>query len=204
MIKKRELEIFLSNLKVNPVPKVLMEQYGTPPYLAANLLYMAAYTFNDIIDRGICDLGCGSGTLALGAAFLGSKKILGIDIDKTAIETAKENCENTGFNFDLILGDISLLRGRFDTVVENPPFGVKKTGADIKFLAKALSIAETVYSIHKSGEKNRSFIRSAVADKLNGKVTNIIEADLIIPHLFNFHSKPKYRIKVDIYRIVKK
>ena len=60
MIKKRELEIFLSKLKVNPAPKFLMEQYTTPPYLAANLLYMAAYTFNDIIDKTVCDLGCGS------------------------------------------------------------------------------------------------------------------------------------------------
>lgn len=204
MIKKRELEIFLSKLEFYTTPKLLMEQYTTPPYLASNLLYMAAYTFNDIIGKTICDLGCGNGILALGSAFLGSRMAVGIDIDKASVQVAKVNREKTGLDIDLAVGDIGILKGRFDTVLENPPFGVRRKGEDIRFLAKALSIADTVYSIHKSGERNRSFIKSTVVNKLNGNITNIMETDLVISHVFNFHRKPKYRVKVDIYRIVKK
>ena len=165
---------------------------------------MAAFTFNDIIDKKVCDLGCGSGTLALGATYLGSRMTVGIDVDKTAIQISKKNCEKTGLNIDLIIGDINILKDRFDTIIENPPFGVRKKGADIKFLTKALSIADIVYSIHKSGIKNRSFINTIITNKMNSEITNIVEANLVIHHTFSFHKKPKHNVKVDIYRIARK
>ena len=204
MIKKKELAIFLSKLETHLEPKLLLEQYATPSTLAANLLYMAAFVFNDIIEKKVCDLGCGSGILALGATYLGSRMTAGIDIDKTAIQTSKKNCEKTGLHVDLVMGDINILKDRFDTVIENPPFGVRKEGADIKFLTKALSIANIVYSIHKGGGKNRAFINTTIINKLNGEVTNIVEAELVIHHTFSFHKKPKHNVKVDIYRIARK
>ena len=41
----------------------------------------------------VLDAGCGSGILAIAAALLGAKKALGVDIDETAVEVAKENIE---------------------------------------------------------------------------------------------------------------
>lgn len=42
-------------------------------------------------DDFVLDAGCGSGILSIAAAKLGAKKVLGIDIDKTAVEVADEN-----------------------------------------------------------------------------------------------------------------
>jgi len=55
MIRKKELEIILTKLQPNPNPKILLEQYSTPPEIAANLLYMAAYVSADPC-YGACDL----------------------------------------------------------------------------------------------------------------------------------------------------
>ena len=203
IVRKRELEIFLAKIKPHPQPKLILEQYTTPPSLAANILHTAAYTFNDIICKSICDLGCGSGMFALGAAWLGACRVVAVDIDKLAILTAKSNMEKLGVDVELIVGDIDVLTGKFDTILQNPPFGVRKRGADIRFLRKALSLSKVVYTIHKGGWKNRRFIEGIVVKDIGGRVTNIFEAELTIPYTFNFHKKPKYRVKVDIYRIVK-
>ena len=42
----------------------------------------------------------------------------------------------------------TLLLGKFDTVLQNPPFGVQKRTADRRFLEKALKVADAVYSLH--------------------------------------------------------
>ena len=60
------------------------------------MLYIAAYTHGDIVDKSVLDLGCGTGRLGLGAAFLGAKEVVGIDIDPVAIKTARENAEKAG------------------------------------------------------------------------------------------------------------
>lgn len=43
--------------------------------------------------QSVMDVGCGSGILAIAAAMLGSKDILGIEIDPDAVRTAIENVE---------------------------------------------------------------------------------------------------------------
>lgn len=44
----------------------------------------------------VMDVGCGSGILAIAAALLGSKDILGVEIDPDAVRTAIENVELNG------------------------------------------------------------------------------------------------------------
>lgn len=44
-------------------------------------------------DMSVLDVGCGSGILAIGAALLGSKEALGIEIDQDAVNIAKSNVE---------------------------------------------------------------------------------------------------------------
>ena len=44
-------------------------------------------------DSCVLDVGCGSGILAIGAALLGSKEALGIEIDQDAVNIAKSNVE---------------------------------------------------------------------------------------------------------------
>jgi len=42
-------------------------------------------------DKIVLDIGCGSGILSIAAARLGSHKVIGVDIDPIAVETAHEN-----------------------------------------------------------------------------------------------------------------
>jgi putative methylase len=87
-----------------------------------------------------------------------------------------------------------------DTVVSNPPFGVKKRGMDVVFIKKALSIARVVYSIHLAGEKNREFLSKKI-ESLGGKVTQIETFEFPIPRLYKYHRKARHLIRTDLYRI---
>ena len=72
LIRKLDLERFLSTIKPHSNPKANLEQYTITESTAATMLYLAAYTYCDIIGKRVLDLGCGTGRLALGAAFLGA------------------------------------------------------------------------------------------------------------------------------------
>jgi putative methylase len=205
LVRRLDLERALQQVEPHPSPKANLEQYTLPVDVAAELLFIAAYIHNDIIDKTIVDLGCGTGMLAIGAVLLGARKAIGVDIDSAAVETAKANAEKLGVKDEVqwFTGDIDSLIGSFDTVLQNPPFGVQKRGADRKFLLKALELAPVVYSLHKSGESNRGFIKRFI-EQHGGKVTGIFPMKLNIPRLFNFHTKHKYEVEVDLYRIVRK
>jgi putative methylase len=166
------------------------------------MLSLAAYTYDDIIAKTVVDLGCGTGRLALGAVFLGAKDIVGIDIDKVAVSIARKTAEKLSFKrkTNWVVGDIEVLHGKFDTVLQNPPFGVQKRKADRKFLTKALELAPKVYSLHKSGESNRAFIKRFI-ESHGGKVTSIFLMKLNIPKLFKFHTERIHEVEVDLYRI---
>ena len=58
------------------------------------------------------DLGCGTGRLGLGAAFLGAEEVVGIDIDPVAIKIAQKNAEKAGLTDKVqwINGDVSSRR----------------------------------------------------------------------------------------------
>ena len=140
LIRKLDLEMLLSQVKPHPSPKPSLEQYTIPVEVAANMLYIAAYAYDDIIGKTVLDLGCGTGRLALGASFLGAKQVVGIDIDRAAIKTALENSVKVGLKDGVqwVVADVNAAHGSFDTVLQNPPFGVQRRKADRKFLEKAL------------------------------------------------------------------
>ena len=85
LIRKLDLERFLSTVASQPNPQVHLEQYTLSEQIAANMLYIAAYANNDIIDKSVLDLGCGTGRLALGASYLGAKDVVGVDIDRLSL-----------------------------------------------------------------------------------------------------------------------
>jgi len=69
-------------------PNVDLEQYRTPPELAAHLIHTADLQ-GDIDGRTVIDLGCGTGMLALGAALRGPRTVVGLDIDPAALSPAE-------------------------------------------------------------------------------------------------------------------
>jgi putative methylase len=221
LVRKLDLEMALSTIRPHPSPKAYWEQYTIPPRAAADFLYAAAYTHDDIIGKTIADLGCGTGTLAIGSVLLGARATVGVDIDRVAIKTAMQNAEalNVQEQTQWIAADVETVRGRFDTVLQNPPFGIQKRRADRRFLRKALEIGKRIYSIHKSVEGNRRFAKkprehaptmkpgSASAflhnfiERHGGSIKAVYTTSMAIPHMFDFHTKRRHRFPVDIYVI---
>ncbi|MFP3984895.1 MAG: METTL5 family protein [Candidatus Bathyarchaeia archaeon] len=212
LVRKLDLELALSNIEPHPSPQAYLEQYTITTEVAAELLYIAAYTYNDIIGKTIADLGCGTGRLAIGAVLLGAEETVGVDVDKIATKTAIRNARRLGVKTKTqwITTDIATLHGNFDTVIQNPPFGVQKPKADRKFLEKALEIGKTIYSLHKSSEVNRKSktLRLVPSPFLNrfieshgGEIKAVHTMPMIIPHMFNFHRKPKHQFLADLYVI---
>ncbi|MEM3695317.1 MAG: METTL5 family protein [Candidatus Bathyarchaeia archaeon] len=224
LVRKLDLELLLSQIQQHPSPKANLEQYTIPVDVAATMLYMAAYNYDDIVNKTVVDVGCGTGRLALGAAFLGAKNVVGVDIDKTAIRLAFENSVKLKLKnrVQWINADINAVRGKFDTVLQNPPFGVQKRKADTKFLEKALAIGRRVYSLHKSLCKDKNFMKKvktsasgfvAAAPSLfikdfienaGGRIIAVYSMVMTIPYMFPFHTRKKHSFLVDLYVIEKR
>ena len=68
--------------------------------------------------NSLLDYGCGSGILAIAAAKLRARDVLGVDIDLQAVGAAKSNAERNDVSarFDDLTKEI---RGQFDIVVAN-------------------------------------------------------------------------------------
>jgi putative methylase len=223
LIRKLDLELFLSQIKPHPSPQASLEQYTVSESVAATMLYLAAYTYGDIVDRQVLDLGCGTGRLALGCAFMGAESVVGLDIDKLAVKLAVENSTKLGFKtkVDWIAGDVNAVTGKFDTVLQNPPFGVQKRGADRVFLEKALQVADAVYSLHNHPFTDEPLVRRLRAnagllqveaspfiarfvEAHDGRIEAVYALLLVIPRMFDFHTKARSEIIIDLYVIRRK
>jgi predicted RNA methylase len=178
----KQLESYLQDLDDFQSPKVELEQYATPPHIAALLLNAIDQTYDDVEGKVICDLGCGTGRLSAGSIICGSKMTYGFDVDQSALDDALQNFNGT-FNEDeddeissvyrscpninLVRADIASedydpfwkqWHNFFDTVIMNPPFGTKhNAGLDIKFLERAIGLSKgAVYSLHKTSTRDVS------------------------------------------------
>jgi putative methylase len=221
LIRKLDLEFFLSRIKPNQSPKVYLEQYTISESIAATMLHIAAYSNNDIIGKSVLDLGCGTGRLALGAKFLGAKTVVGIDIDKSAIKTAYENKEFSGLlDVQWVVGSMNAVLGSFDTVLQNPPFGVQVPTADRVFLEKALQVGNSVYSFHNHPKVDKQLFKQLKASrgllqvsassflegfiqKCGGEILAVYALLMSIPRMFDFHTKVRHDFVIDLYVIKK-
>ncbi|MBP3384809.1 MAG: 50S ribosomal protein L11 methyltransferase [Firmicutes bacterium] len=85
-------------------------------------------------DQSVMDVGCGSGILAIAAALLGSKDILGVEIDPDAVRTAIENVELNGVSDVVEVKEGDLTKGVnkvVDLIVANlmAPLVIELSGA---------------------------------------------------------------------------
>ncbi len=209
---KKKLEILLEKVEPFEAPKVRLEQYITPAKIAAEVLHHA-HLKGDIEGRVVFDLGCGTGKFAIGAALLGAKEVYGFDADEKALKVAKKNAEKLALarpnsfapTFGIALAiawiksDVKDIKGSCDTVIQNPPFGVKKEKADRAFLKKALELGRVIYSMHRA--ETREFVTRYI-EKLGGIITDVKRVEFLLPHSYKFHRKEKKKISVDVYRIL--
>ncbi len=184
-------------------PKRRLEQYETPPSIAAHILWNA-FMRGDIEGRDVVDLGCGSLRLSIGAHMLGAKRIIAVDIDDEILVQDEEFLEENKYErIVLIESDIKdLVMGKTNTVVMNPPFGVVRgsRGIDLVFLRKALEIADNIYTIHKYSKG----LDRLVEEIVEGFGATIVWREVIdfpIPMMYVTHRRKIYRIKTVFYII---
>jgi len=210
-LRKKKLEIILSHLSRNPDPDPGLEQYELSPQSASEAI-IRAWENGDIEEKRVCDLGCGTGILAIGAALSGAEAVCGVDLDPVALAVARENINiaeeksgsKIGCRIKLVRIDVvdidSGEMGSFDTVIQNPPFGVQQRSSDRIFIRKALELAPNVYSIHKSHDEVERFLKRFVPE-VGGKIEGKIGIEVPIPRQFEFHRKTSYAVKADLYTI---
>ncbi|RLF39839.1 MAG: RNA methylase [Thermoplasmata archaeon] len=199
-MKQKELEIFLQKVPSFDKPMPSLEQYQTPANIAAEMIFIA-YSFEDIENKIVADLGCGTGILSVGAAIMGAKKVIGVDIDQNCIERAEEFRKNHSLEISFIVSDIRDVSLKVDTVIMNPPFGAQKgnINADRIFLEKSMDIASTIYSLHLT--KTLNFIRQLVESK--GREINFEkEYRFPIRRMFFFHNREVSYQYISLIRIV--
>jgi len=194
--RKRRLEIALQKLKQLETRSAKLEQYTTPAAIAADVLW-EAFNEGDIAGRRVVDLGCGNGIFAIGAKLMGASETLGVDIDGAAIELARENAKSLSVEVEFRESDVRDVRGEFDTVLQNPPFGAQTKHADRAFVEKALELAPRTYSLHNAGTEE--FV-SKLATALGGVSAAVKSYKLEIPYAFAFHRKSVETIPVVLLR----
>ncbi|RKO97482.1 hypothetical protein CXG81DRAFT_25922 [Caulochytrium protostelioides] len=213
-MRVRDLESALQPLRTFETPKIRLEQYGTPPVIAAPALLAAHHEFDDFEGHSVIDLGTGPGILGITCAILGADHVIGIDADPDALAIAADNVEQAEVEMDLIAAFVTdpapadgdranesdvWSRLRADTVIMNPPFGTKTApGADMMFLRRALSIAtRAVYSMHKTS--TREYVqRQAQRAGWNAHVVGELKYNL--PASYRFHKRKSVNIEVDFIR----
>ena len=201
---KRALAERLHGLSGFRDPDVSLEQYPTPPDLAAHLLHLADLQ-GDIAGRTVLDLGAGTGILALAAACRDPTRVLALERDTDALVVARENERTVAPEtpVEWLRGDATRPPFRPDsvsTVLTNPPFGARSgnEGTDRAFLRTAATVADVSYSIHNAG--SQAFVESFAADE-GGEVTHAFAAEFEVPRLYDHHERDRALIDVEVFRI---
>ena len=203
-MKLKHLEMTLQRISGYSHPRAALEQYQTPAPLAARLLYHALMK-GDIEGKTVCDLGCGTGVLAIGAALLGAGSARGVDSDPQAVKGAIANAALLEADVEFIVADVrdAALPGLLescDTVIMNPPFGAQKAHADRPFINLALSIAPVTYSIFNAG--STQFIATYTAER--AEIDERVGGVFPIKRTFSFHTHDIQEIEVEILRLLRK
>lgn len=204
-VKPKWLESYLQDLKTFDGPTVGLEQYQTPPHIAAHVLWAIDTHYGGISGKTVLDLGCGCGVLGIGCAHLGAKRVVGVDIDQHALDIALENVTELNLPGEVIsfihkdireLTKADLGQLKFNIAIMNPPFGTRdQVGIDAIFVEKALLLADTVFSMHKS--QTRKFWLEKQAE-WNMKAEPLLQIQFNLDHTYKFHKEATHNIDVDL------
>lgn len=87
----KQLECRLQDIDEFEKPRIELEQYATPPHIAATILTTIDSTYDHLRGRFVADLGCGTGRLTIGSVLCGASQVVGYDVDRTALQCAISN-----------------------------------------------------------------------------------------------------------------
>ena len=206
-MKLKHLESILQQVDGFEDPQIKLEQYLTPPHLAACFL-LNALSAGDIEGMNVADLGCGTGMLGIGTQVLGAERTVGFELDSAAAQIARKNVEEFEVEMEIVETDVLKIEvdegERFDTVILNPPFGTKpgNKGIDMKFLQQAFRLSKhRVYSLHKSSTR-KYVLRNAQSWGAEAEV--VAEMRYNLPKTYSFHKEKSKDVQVDLVRLTKK
>ncbi|WIV67177.1 METTL5 family protein [Natrialbaceae archaeon AArc-T1-2] len=203
MVSRRELARRLESVTDFEAPSADLEQYLTPPEIAAHLLQFASLQ-DDLTGRSVVDLGAGTGMLAIGATAFSPTRVVGLELDPDAIVLARENERRVDLEsavaVDWVRADATRppLAISEATVVSNPPFGAQNRHADRPFLESARELASVSYTIHNEG--SQAFVESFAADN-GGTVTHAFQATFELARRFPFHEHASRELEAEVFRI---
>ncbi|MHA1733029.1 MAG: METTL5 family protein [Promethearchaeota archaeon] len=208
-MKKVELASTLQQFRDYEAPDIALEQYTLDAACAADIVYIAGFEHDDIGGKRVLDLGCGVGRLTGGALLFGAGQAVGVDVDLGALRIARENLGRLGLDgaAELVQADVRGWEARFRepeswTVLANPPFGVHDRGADTRFIRPALARASVLYVLHHSDRRTREFLVRFYEGE--GFVVDLIyELEVVLEKTYQFHSKRRKRIRVNLYRVLR-
>ncbi|KAI5154300.1 rRNA N6-adenosine-methyltransferase METTL5 [Nematocida parisii] len=202
-MKLKEAKWILDGIEGFACPKIKYEQYMTPSELACAVVHVMAVEYNDIQDKDVLDLGCGTGMLSAAVILYGANKVMGIDIDSSVED--KYNCnlskvsegQHTFCNLDVQSDEFGSIP-QFNTAIINPPFGTKNnSGIDAIFLEKALEKADVVYSMHKTST------REYFKNKYSGRIKVLSKMYFELKKTYKFQKKESVHVEVDLIRVTR-
>lgn len=201
---KKELELFLEKIPKYRYWRRDLEQYETPPSVASHVLWLA-FLRGDIYSKNIAEPGCGTGVFSIGALALGASKSICLDIDADilrhthgVIQKYLRNLYPKLLLVDSDVKDVELTG--VDTVIMNPPFGVfrRNRGMDLLFLRKAMSMAYSIYSLHKYSPMFERIVNDLAAS-MGYEITYSERLKLPIPMMYPTHRRKIYRVETVLY-----
>lgn len=106
------------NIKIEP-----RMAFGTGHHQTTTLMVKSMLRLNNFRNKQVLDMGTGTGILAFLAAKMGAKRpVHAIDVDMTAVNSAKENAYKNRLHhaIHILYGDASLIQAnKYDTILAN-------------------------------------------------------------------------------------
>ncbi len=205
LVSRRQLAIQLEKVPGFMSPNERLEQYSLDAESAADLLWTVKNETPNLASTRVLDLGCGTGILTVGAALIGSSLAVGVDLDSRALEKAHKLAHQLDVDAqtDWVRARIPEVSVKSDLVVQNPPFGVKRRGSDLRFLKTALSSSKLTYSIHLASQSGREYLQRFI-EQHGGTLSGIIPITVRIRPTLPKHRKRLHNVNAEIYKITVK
>ena len=192
---RKGLDLLLRSIPGFPDPQRELEQYPTPPEGALELLERA-WQAGDLAGS-VADLGCGTGRLALGAAFLGAQ-VTGVELDEAPLAVARQAAADAELEVEWRCEPVENWTQQVDTVIMNPPWGAQRAGADRPFLRAALATAGSVWSLQPAVSDR--FLRRYV-EQLGGAVAGAWPVDLKLERTMPHHTRERKTVEGTLYHL---